>query len=90
MGNDVPDDAESEEVISMPFWCGYWGAAAGGFWWILPVLGLVVMAVMLFACSRGFGCMGRRTGRGAADVAELRRELQDLKEDVRTLLQQPR
>jgi hypothetical protein len=45
-------------------WCGTWGAASSAYWWILPVLGLLFMVVMFFACFRafGFGCMGRRRG----------------------------
>jgi hypothetical protein len=69
----------------MPFWCGYWG----GLWWVFPLLGLVVMGVMVFACAGGFGCMGRRAGGAPADVAELRREIQALKEDVRNLVRSP-
>lgn len=38
-------------------WCGFWGA---GYWWILPLIGLVFMGIMFFACARGFGCMGMR------------------------------
>ncbi len=74
----------------MPFWCGYWGAAGGGLWWLFPLLGVVVMTVMVFLCFRGFGCMTRRTGRGLDDIAELRREIQGLKEEIRTLPQHPR
>jgi uncharacterized membrane protein len=83
LGFDVPDDAVPKGVNEMPY-CGVWETASGGFWWILPVLGLVVMVVMAFACFRGFGCMGWRAGRG--DVSELRRELQELREDVQKVL----
>ena len=69
----------------MPFWCGYWGS----FCWIFPLLGLVVMGVMVLACVRGFGCMGRRAGRAPGEIADLRRELQELKEDVRKLVRNP-
>lgn len=45
-------------------WCGYGGAALGGWWWIFPLVGLLFMGVMFFLCFRGFGarCMGRRRG----------------------------
>lgn len=69
----------------MPFWCGY----CGGFWWVFPLFGLVAMGVMAFACVRGFGCMGSRAGGARGDVAELRREIQSLKEDVRKLVRNP-
>ncbi len=39
-------------------WCGYWGTTGPAYWWVLPLIGLVFMAVMLFACFRGFGCRG--------------------------------
>ncbi len=60
-----------------------------GFWWVFPLLGLVVMGAMLFACVRGFGCMGGRAARAPGDVTELRRELQALKEDVSKLVRNP-
>lgn len=43
-------------------WCGYWGTTGTAYWWVLPLIGLVFMAVMFFACFRGLGCMcgGRR------------------------------
>lgn len=71
----------------MPFWCGYWGSP----WWIFPLLGLVVMGVMVFACVRGgLGCMGRRDAeRAPGHVAELRREIEALKEEVRKLVRNP-
>jgi uncharacterized membrane protein len=67
-------------------WCGYWGMS--GFWWIWPLLGIVLMAVMMFVCFHGFGCIpwGRRR---TDDLADLRRELQSLKDDVGKLLRQP-
>ncbi len=41
-------------------WCGSWGTAGGGLWWLLPLIGLVLMGVMLFVCFRGFTGIGRR------------------------------
>jgi hypothetical protein len=70
-------------------WCGYWGTAVGGYWWILPLIGLVFMGVMFFVCFRGFGfgCMGghRRTSRERSD---LEREVEKSKEDVRKPVRQ--
>ena len=67
-------------------WCGWWGTTTE-LWWLLPLLGLLFMAVMAFLCFRGFGCMlfGRRRLGGLAD---LQRDVQSLREDVRKLLQQ--
>ena len=75
----------------MPFWGGYWGQPWGGIWWIFPLIGLVVMAVMIFACLHmmggtvGLRCMGGHRGAGSGDLADLRRELQELKDEVRKL-----
>jgi hypothetical protein len=70
-------------------WCGPWGTAFGGFWWVFPLLGLLFMGVMIFLCFRGFGfgCMGRRSRSG--DVSGLQREVESLREDVRKLVRQP-
>lgn len=70
----------------MPFWCGYWGS----FWWVFPLIGLVMMGVMIFACVRGAGCMGwwaarrgvERQGGAADEFTALRREVQALREEV--------
>lgn len=75
----------------MPFlaWNGVQPAA--GFWWIFPLLGLVIMVLMAFACLRmmggmsGFGCMGRRGGHSARETEDLRREVQELKVEIREL-----
>ncbi len=57
-------------------------------WWILPLIGLVFMGVMLFVCSRGFGCMGGRR-RTSGDLSGVQRDLESLKEDVRKLHGKP-
>lgn len=48
----------------------YYGAPAGGFWWVFPLMGFVVMLLMAFSgvrATRGRGCAGncRREARGA-------------------------
>ncbi len=67
---------------------GNWGTAAGGFWWLVPLVGLVFMAVMAFVCFRGFGCMGRRR-HASSELSDLRGEVEGLKEEVRKLHRQP-
>ena len=75
----------------MPFWGGYWGPPWGGFWWIFPLLGLVIMVLMAFACLRmmggisGLGWMGGRSGHRGGETEDLRREVQELKEEIRKL-----
>ncbi len=49
---------------------GTWGGAAGGYWWIAPLVGLAFMALMAFVCFRGFGCMGGRR-RTSAELSDL-------------------
>ena len=78
----------------MPIWFGYWG----GFCSIFPLFGLFMMGVMAFACMRGGVWMGRwagrtqmdrSTGRVPDDVAELRREIRALREDVNKVVRNP-
>lgn len=75
----------------MPMWSGYWGGPWGGFGWIFPLLGLTFMVVMVLYCMRRMGGMshcGGAPGHGQAahsDIEALRREIQDLREEVRTL-----
>jgi uncharacterized membrane protein len=77
----------------MPFWGGYWwGQPWGGFGWIFPLIGMLFMVVMVFVCIRmmggmlgGGGCMGGHRGRSADQADDLRREIQELKEEVRKL-----
>jgi hypothetical protein len=51
-----------------------------GFWWVLPLIGLVFMGVMFFVCFRGFGCMGRRR-RTSGELSNLQREVETLRKD---------
>lgn len=57
------------EVMAM---CGavLWGSA-WGFWWIFPLIGLLMCLVMVFrfACRGGGGCMG---GHGATPNDKVR------------------
>lgn len=67
-------------------WCGTWGTT--GFWWVLPLIGLVLMTFLFFLCARGGGFMGRmrgmsRCGRSPAERSSRKRELETSREDVR-------
>ncbi len=73
---------------------GLFGTTAVGFWWVLPLVGLLLMALMCFVCFRGFrgvGACGWMGGRrdGSGELSDLRREIESLKEDVRKLVRQP-
>ncbi len=69
-------------------WCGGWGTTSE-LWWLMPLFGLLFMAGMALLCFRGFGCMPS-SRRRPGDVADLQRDVQSLKDDVRKLLEQAR
>lgn len=70
---------------------GSWGPPMWGFWWILPLIGLficlafLVMAFRFMSTGRGFMCMGGHHGTGNDDFAEMRREIQALREEIKQL-----
>lgn len=65
---------------------GPWMGPMGGFWWIFPVIGLLVCLRFLIATTRmmgrggPFACMGPRD---ADETAKLRREVEELRAEVR-------
>ncbi len=75
----------------MPMWGGYWGGSWAGFGWVFPVIALLFMGLMMFLCCRMMGrvvCRGRERGAAAhpdAEVGELRRQVQQLREEIRRL-----
>lgn len=62
-----------------------------GFWWIFPLVGLAIMVVMVLACGSmmrgmsGFGCMGGHGSPHASETEDLRREVRELKQEIRRL-----
>jgi hypothetical protein len=62
-----------------------------GFWWIFPVVGLfvclafLVMAFRFMSTGRGFMCMGGHRSVGHDESAEMRREIQALREEMKQL-----
>jgi hypothetical protein len=74
----------------MPMWYGHWGGPWVGFGWIFPLVGLVVMVLMLLLCMRRMGgtmsgCEGHHGQRAPSEVEVLRREIQALRDELRTL-----
>lgn len=67
----------------MPYW--------DGFFEIFPLVGLVIVVVMVFACLRmmggisRFSCMGGHDGQSARETEDLRREVRELKQEIRKL-----
>ena len=65
----------------------------GGFWWIFPLFGflmfLVCLIVMIRFVSGGgrFMCMGGHHSDRTDDTAELRREVHELREEIKQLKQ---
>ncbi len=75
----------------MPFWAWNWVPPSGGYWWIFPLVGLVIMVVMAFACLRmmgvmsGFGCMGGHGRQSTSETEDLRRQVRELKQEIQRL-----
>jgi uncharacterized membrane protein len=66
---------------------GPWMAPMGGFWWIFPVIGLLiflfcVIAVLRMISGGHFMCNGPHD-QDSEDTARLRRELEELREQVK-------
>jgi hypothetical protein len=62
-----------------------------GTWWIFPILGLLFVAFMLAFCVRMMrGTMGSagmcdRGGHQASEMDDLRREVRELREEIKQL-----
>ncbi len=68
---------------------GPWMGPMGGFWWIFPVIGLLICLFFVIAMVRmmiigggRFMCMGPHN-HGSEETARLRREVEELREQVR-------
>jgi uncharacterized membrane protein len=70
----------------MPMWGHGWSGPWGGFGWLFPFIGLIVMAVVMIACFR---MMGRHAGPSASEIEDLRREIRELKEEIRQVRARP-
>jgi hypothetical protein len=70
---------------------GLWAGSMWGFWWILPVIGLaislgfLILAFGFIRAGRGFMCMGGHRSMASDEVAEMRREIHALLEEVNRL-----
>jgi hypothetical protein len=67
------------------------GPCAWGFWWIFPLIGLLLclafVAMMMRGMmgGRGFMCMGGHGQGGSAPGADVQREIRELREEVAKL-----
>jgi cell division protein FtsB len=63
----------------------------GGFWWIFPVIGVSIALVLVIAMVRAMGggrpfmCMGGQRSAGSDEVAQLTREVRELREEIKQL-----
>ncbi len=69
---------------------GSWGASMWGFWWIFPLIGLLiclvfVMAMVRFMGGRGVMCMGDHRRHASDEGTELRREIRELRKELKHL-----
>jgi hypothetical protein len=67
---------------------GPWGGPMWGFWWIFPLIGLLICLFFVFAIVRMIGGGGRFMCMGShhhdsEETAQLRREVEELREQVR-------
>ena len=67
---------------------GLWMGPMWGFWWIFPVIGLLMCLLFVIAMARmmsgggRFMCMGQHNHE-SEETAKLRREVEELREQVR-------
>ena len=68
-----------------------WETPMWGFWWVFPLLGVLVclaflvVAVRFMSTGRGFMCMGGRGGMGDDEAAAMRRETHTLRAEIEQL-----
>ena len=73
----------------MGMWHGYWGGPWGGFGWVFPLLGLALMVIMVLVCLRRMGgswhcgCAPVHGQPAHPDIEALRREIQELRDELR-------
>jgi uncharacterized membrane protein len=70
-------------------WPGPWMGPMWGFWWVFPVIGLLICLFFVMAMIRMMSggrlmCMGPHL-HGSDEIARLRREVEDLREQVKKL-----
>lgn len=66
----------------MPMWGGTWGGPWYGMGWFMPLLGFLVMLGVMVWVLRSSGGHGSE---GSRELAGLRRDIQDLKDEVKQL-----
>jgi uncharacterized membrane protein len=63
-------------------WGSPWGGHWYGFWWLMPLFWVVVIAVVIAVVLRKSGGCGSDASQ---ELAAMRRDIQELKEEVRKL-----
>ena len=66
---------------------GPWMGPMWGFWWIFPLIGILLCLLFVFIvvrvfCGGRFMCMGPRDAENA-ETARLRREIEELREELK-------
>lgn len=62
-------------------WGGTWGGHWYGFWWLMPLFWVVVIGVVIAVVLRNTSGRGS-DGAVSQDLAAMRRDIQELKEEV--------
>ncbi len=70
--------------------CWWFGNPIWSFWWVFPLIGLVFMVLMMFMMFRRGGMMGMCTPMGRDAGEDLRRQVDELKEEIERLKKQAR
>lgn len=80
-------------------WCNgsVWGAGYG--WWFMPLFGIICMVIFLYFISKMFGnsslrdsfpCGKHASGKDQNNIAELKREIRELRTEILALKENKR
>ena len=70
--------------------CWWYGPSVWGFWWIFPLIGIGFMVIIMLMMRRflhgRMGCCGTS---GVGEMDALRKEIQELKDELDRLKRKP-